>query len=171
MGSPILNASEVPSTLPGNAEGTAIAVPLEVAGSQWTVTAVGMGNPHAVVYSRDGEDVKVWLPPIASCSHPQTQPLHSYNVTMLCDCCTPHADHQPHQNLELFACVPDYPAAFDPSPRWMHQIKAYRRSTDQDIMHLLTISAAENHLLPPILSLRDDPLAQHPSTGILPHRP
>lgn len=61
MGKPILNASDVPTTLPGNDDGTAVAVPLEVAGSSWTITAVGMGNPHAVVYSKDGEDVKARL--------------------------------------------------------------------------------------------------------------
>lgn len=68
MGKPILNASEVPTTLPGNADGVAIAVPLKVAGSQWTVTAVSMGNPHAVVFCRDGADVKVCTPLTRLCS-------------------------------------------------------------------------------------------------------
>lgn len=34
-------------------------IPEGSAGSDWTVTCVSMGNPHAIVYSRDGQDVKV----------------------------------------------------------------------------------------------------------------
>ena len=60
MGEPVLAASDVPTTLEATRDGgQAVAAPLDVAGSSWTVTAVGMGNPHAVVYSRDGADVVV----------------------------------------------------------------------------------------------------------------
>jgi diaminopimelate epimerase len=63
MGEPFLNVEDVPTTLEATRDGNqAIAVPIEVAGSLWTITAVGMGNPHAVVYSRDGADVVVCFP-------------------------------------------------------------------------------------------------------------
>jgi len=47
MQAPILNASEIPTTLPGNPP---LNVPLEVDGQTLAVTAVSMGNPHAVIY-------------------------------------------------------------------------------------------------------------------------
>jgi diaminopimelate epimerase len=60
MGEPVLNVEDVPTTMEANREGSqAVAVPVEVAGSSWTITAVGMGNPHAVIYSKDGADVVV----------------------------------------------------------------------------------------------------------------
>jgi diaminopimelate epimerase len=70
MGEPILNGADVPTTLPADESGRVIAAPLEVAGEQWTVTAVSMGNPHAVVFSRNGSDVVVSDPhhSIAACS-------------------------------------------------------------------------------------------------------
>ncbi len=52
MGSPRLSAADVPTTLVPPAE-RAIAVPLTVAGREWLVTAVSMGNPHAVVFVAD----------------------------------------------------------------------------------------------------------------------
>jgi hypothetical protein len=61
MGEPILKGSDVPTTLPANEEGQVLKAPMEVAGDSWTVTAVSMGNPHAVVYSRNGSDVVVRL--------------------------------------------------------------------------------------------------------------
>jgi diaminopimelate epimerase len=59
MGEPILEASRVPTTLPGTrdvggAQGVAVQAPLSVAGREWAMTCVSMGNPHAIVYSRDG---------------------------------------------------------------------------------------------------------------------
>jgi len=50
MGAPILQASEIPTTLPGNPP---VDVPLSVAGLDLKVTAVSMGNPHAIVYVDD----------------------------------------------------------------------------------------------------------------------
>ncbi len=47
MGPPILQADEIPTTLPGNPP---VSVPIDVAGRSFAVTAVSMGNPHAVVY-------------------------------------------------------------------------------------------------------------------------
>lgn len=65
MGEPVLAGARVPTTLPPTQGDMVVAAPLEAAGSTWTVTAVSMGNPHAVVYSRDGKPIVV-----RSCSHP-----------------------------------------------------------------------------------------------------
>ena len=50
MGTPILQADRIPTLLPGNPP---VAVPVEVGDRVLAVTAVSMGNPHAVVYSPD----------------------------------------------------------------------------------------------------------------------
>lgn len=50
MGPPILEAETIPTRLPGNPP---VDVPLAVAGQELRVTAVSMGNPHAVVYVSD----------------------------------------------------------------------------------------------------------------------
>jgi diaminopimelate epimerase len=52
MGAPILRAADIPTTLPGDPP---IDVPLSVLGHDMRVTAVSMGNPHAVVYVDDVE--------------------------------------------------------------------------------------------------------------------
>ena len=45
--------TRVPTTLPTDEEGRAINAPLTVAGQEWQVTCVGMGNPHAIVFVDD----------------------------------------------------------------------------------------------------------------------
>jgi diaminopimelate epimerase len=51
MGEPILDASRVPTTLPGTAaHSAAVNVPLEVNGKKLAVTCVSMGNPHCITY-------------------------------------------------------------------------------------------------------------------------
>jgi diaminopimelate epimerase len=50
MGTPILEADRIPTTLPGN---PVVDAPLEIDGQILRVTAVSMGNPHAVVYVDD----------------------------------------------------------------------------------------------------------------------
>jgi diaminopimelate epimerase len=50
MGAPILQASDIPTTLPGDPP---VNAPLMVEGERLEVTAVSMGNPHAVVYVDD----------------------------------------------------------------------------------------------------------------------
>jgi diaminopimelate epimerase len=50
MGAPILQASDIPTRLPGDPPVNAA---LEVGGQLLAVTAVSMGNPHAVVYVND----------------------------------------------------------------------------------------------------------------------
>jgi len=50
MGVPILRAAEIPTLLPGDPP---IDAPMEVDGRTFAVTAVSMGNPHAVVFVDD----------------------------------------------------------------------------------------------------------------------
>jgi diaminopimelate epimerase len=50
MGTPILQGSDIPTTLPGDPP---IEVPVTVNGHTLKVTAVSMGNPHAVVFVDD----------------------------------------------------------------------------------------------------------------------
>jgi diaminopimelate epimerase len=59
MGPPTLAVADVPTTLPATRGGAAVAAELEVAGRTWTVTAVSMGNPHAVVYDSSEGPVKI----------------------------------------------------------------------------------------------------------------
>lgn len=59
MGEPILGGPDVPTSLPTNEDEHVIKAPMQVAGDSWTVTAVSMGNPHAVVYTRNDSDVVV----------------------------------------------------------------------------------------------------------------
>lgn len=47
MGPPILESSQIPTTLPGS---PVVDAPLEVAGNRWNVTCVSMGNPHCVIF-------------------------------------------------------------------------------------------------------------------------
>ena len=56
MGPPILQASDIPTKLAGNPP---IDVAVEVGGRTLPVTAVSMGNPHAVVYVDDVDDFPV----------------------------------------------------------------------------------------------------------------
>jgi diaminopimelate epimerase len=58
MGAPILRGSEIPTTLPGDPP---IDVPLEILGVDFAVTAVSMGNPHAVVFVDDVNDPDTML--------------------------------------------------------------------------------------------------------------
>jgi diaminopimelate epimerase len=50
MGAPILTAAQIPTTLPGNPP---VSVPLSADGTELLVTAVSMGNPHAILYVDD----------------------------------------------------------------------------------------------------------------------
>lgn len=47
MGTPILQGSDIPTTLPGDPP---VNVPVVASGKEFKVTAVSMGNPHAVIY-------------------------------------------------------------------------------------------------------------------------
>src|SRR3954471_15111803 len=50
MGAPILKSADIPTKLPGDPP---VDVPLTVEGRRLAVTAVSMGNPHAVIYVDD----------------------------------------------------------------------------------------------------------------------
>ncbi|WP_165063542.1 diaminopimelate epimerase [Paludisphaera rhizosphaerae] len=50
MGTPILNADAVPTTLPGD---PVVEAPVEIGGKELKLTAVSMGNPHAVLFVDD----------------------------------------------------------------------------------------------------------------------
>ncbi len=54
MGRPILQASDIPTTLPGDPP---VNAELNVAYGPFRVTAVSMGNPHAVIYVKDVDAV------------------------------------------------------------------------------------------------------------------
>merc|ERR1719353_699861 len=54
MGEPILDGPSVPTTLPADAStGRVVLAPMSVAGREWEVTCVSMGNPHAIVFVDD----------------------------------------------------------------------------------------------------------------------
>lgn len=59
MGVPILDGPSIPVHLAPTQKGMVVAQHLQVAGSEWTITAVSMGNPHAVVFARDNKPIKV----------------------------------------------------------------------------------------------------------------
>ena len=50
MGTPILRATEIPTTLAGDPP---LDVPIEVGGEKLRVSAISVGNPHAVIYVDD----------------------------------------------------------------------------------------------------------------------
>lgn len=62
MGAPILKGPEVPTTLePTLEQGYVVDVPLSTPLGEFEVTAVSMGNPHAVVFVDDPDEVDVEL--------------------------------------------------------------------------------------------------------------
>lgn len=50
MGEPVLTAEEIPVEPEGERTGAVIDTPIQVAGKEWRMTCVSMGNPHAVVF-------------------------------------------------------------------------------------------------------------------------
>ena len=56
MGEPILAAAQVPTTLPVNAEqDSVVEQTYECNGKTWKISAVSMGNPHAIIFVNDLE--------------------------------------------------------------------------------------------------------------------
>jgi len=53
MGEPILDGPTVPTTLPVDAEKRVIGAPLVIDGTEYKVTCVSMGNPHAIIFVDD----------------------------------------------------------------------------------------------------------------------
>lgn len=58
MGEPILHGPSVPTTLPTNADGVALAAPISAGGFDFTATCVSMGNPHAAIFVDDLEAIE-----------------------------------------------------------------------------------------------------------------
>lgn len=58
MGKPILSVADVPTTLAPTREGAAVSAPISAAGTEYKVTAVSMGNPHAVIFVNDLEKME-----------------------------------------------------------------------------------------------------------------
>ena len=60
MGEPIFEPALVPTTLEPTVDGKVVKQSMEVDGEVWSVSAVGMGNPHCLVYSKaDGSTLSV----------------------------------------------------------------------------------------------------------------
>lgn len=60
MGEPILKGANVPTNLAPTQGETVVQQKIEAAGKEWSVTAVSMGNPHALIYSyADGSPLDV----------------------------------------------------------------------------------------------------------------
>lgn len=60
MGEPVLEGPKIPTTLPTDPKtGYVVQQELVIEGDTYTVTAVSMGNPHASVYSKNGQPIKV----------------------------------------------------------------------------------------------------------------
>lgn len=53
MGEPILEATRIPTTLPGS---PVVDAPLEVEGQSFLVTSISMGNPHCIVFVDSASD-------------------------------------------------------------------------------------------------------------------
>ena len=54
MGQPQLTAVQIPTTL-NSGDGKVIDLPLEVANTTWSVTAVSMGNPHCITFVENSD--------------------------------------------------------------------------------------------------------------------
>ena len=59
MGCPVLDGPKVPTSLAPTQGTTVVQQALQVEGRAWRITAVSMGNPHAIIYSVDGLPIKV----------------------------------------------------------------------------------------------------------------
>ena len=60
MGEPVLRGPDVPTTLPPTQGEAVVQGPLAVAGREWLMTCVSMGNPHAITYgTADGQGIQV----------------------------------------------------------------------------------------------------------------
>jgi diaminopimelate epimerase len=81
MGAPILQGSDIPTRLPGDPP---VNVPVTIEGRDLAVTAVSMGNPHAVVYVDDVANFPVaTLGPVLE-HHPAfPRRVNSHFVTVL----------------------------------------------------------------------------------------
>ncbi|DBB13857.1 TPA: hypothetical protein ACH3X3_000847 [Trebouxia sp. C0006] len=67
MGEPILQADRIPTTLTPTQGSTVVQAPLQLAGQEWLVSCVSMGNPHAVVFGNSNGNLQVCTPTVYSC--------------------------------------------------------------------------------------------------------
>ena len=58
MGAPVIDPAQIPVTAPAGTE-SVIDEPVTIAGTQYRMTCVSMGNPHAVVYVPDTKAVEI----------------------------------------------------------------------------------------------------------------
>ena len=59
MGEPILDPDKVPVSIPGFNGEAVISTPITVLGSEYEITCVSMGNPHAVTYVKDVSQIDI----------------------------------------------------------------------------------------------------------------
>ncbi|KAL0054016.1 hypothetical protein WJX82_002439 [Trebouxia sp. C0006] len=59
MGEPILQADRIPTTLTPTQGSTVVQAPLQLAGQEWLVSCVSMGNPHAVVFGNSNGNLQL----------------------------------------------------------------------------------------------------------------
>jgi len=58
MGEPIFEPAKIPTTLAANTDdGKVVQAEIDVAGSKWSATLVSMGNPHNLIYAKDGAPI------------------------------------------------------------------------------------------------------------------
>uniref|UniRef100_A0A6T5Q8N6 diaminopimelate epimerase n=1 Tax=Heterosigma akashiwo TaxID=2829 RepID=A0A6T5Q8N6_HETAK len=60
MGFPIFKAADIPTTLAENEDGYVLNQPLEVDGKTYEVSCVSMGNPHAIVFVDDLDQLDLY---------------------------------------------------------------------------------------------------------------
>mmetsp|Transcript_35546 Transcript_35546/g.45261 ORF Transcript_35546/g.45261 Transcript_35546/m.45261 type:complete len:288 (-) Transcript_35546:280-1143(-) len=60
MGMPEFTAEKIPTTLAENEDGKVLNQPLEIDGKTYEVSCVSMGNPHAIVFVDDLDDVDLY---------------------------------------------------------------------------------------------------------------
>jgi diaminopimelate epimerase len=89
MGEPELNGPKVPTTLEPNFEGNSVVEQcLECNGKSWKVSAVSMGNPHAIIFVDDLEndiDFESDGPALESCVQVFPARIHVEFVPVLLD--------------------------------------------------------------------------------------
>lgn len=59
MGEPVLEPALIPMLPPSPVSGSFVSRPLDVDGEEFAVTAVSMGNPHAVIFMKDVDKLKI----------------------------------------------------------------------------------------------------------------
>lgn len=82
MGAPILKSREIPTTLPGDPP---VNAPLRIGDVEFAVTAISMGNPHAVIYVDDVAEFPLEELGPAIENHPAFPRRVNVHVVDVCD--------------------------------------------------------------------------------------